>query len=654
MRIIFLKGKSNRGKTETLHKLKKSSGCAEQFSLVSYLQLTWFESHTHNNIGKIKKIKTHKSPLTMKKLTYIFAIFVILVATSCSKDDDNPVSPSNEQQTENQQPDDNSVTPEPIVDDGFVSAENLADSISKLTAGSYELKVKGELTQEIVNATGDALRKLDSKTSKAATELVLKISIDFSATTGLTKLEGSKSDDGSTYTGLAGCKILISVILPEALTEIGEYAMADCINLQEVVFPTSIAAIGSNAFLGCENANLNIAGKPTPDGYIDASKLAETLSKLGDGEHTIKVSGILTPEMLSVAGDSLRAKNIENYYTPNPNLLINLDLSETQGLTKIADGTFSHCALSTIILPESVTSIGEPEKHIGSVGMSPFGGSNLTSITIPKSVKEIGHHAFSGTKLTSIYIPSTVTKLYAQGKGIHIESDSYIYDNNILYNKDKTILIDGTRASGDITIPEGVIEIFPYAFYQDYDLKSITLPSTLTSIGHWAFEHCGLGSITLPESIKNIGATAFCNNYELTSVIIDGVPSIDRGAFLGCGITSFNIPEGVTLIPGLMFFNCKYLNSVIIPESVTTIGECAFVDCRSLTSVTIPQNVTSISRSIFNDCTSLTNVTFECSTPPSLVDWIGYDGTIYVPASAVEAYKTADVWKEHAEQIVGY
>ena len=79
------------------------------------------------------------------------------------------------------------------------------------------------------------------------------------------------------------------------------------------------------------------------------------------------------------------------------------------------------------------------------------------------------------------------------------------------------------------------------------------------------------------------------------------------------------------------------------------------MSCKSLTSITIPKTVTSIDRYIFDDCTSLTSLTVKANTPPTLEKGIGYSGTIYVPSSAVNAYKTADIWKNYyANYIVGY
>ncbi len=97
----------------------------------------------------------------------------------------------------------------------------------------------------------------------------------------------------------------------------------------------------------------------------------------------------------------------------------------------------------------------------------------------------------------------------------------------------------------------------------------------VTSIGYdYAFLNCSaLISVTIPSSVTSIGSRAFFNCNSLTSV---------------------TIPSSVTSIGDLVFLNCSSLTSVTIPEGLTSIGQGAFVNCSALTSVTIPSSVTSI------------------------------------------------------------
>lgn len=120
------------------------------------------------------------------------------------------------------------------------------------------------------------------------------------------------------------------------------------------------------------------------------------------------------------------------------------------------------------------------------------------------------------------------------------------------------------------------------------------------------------------------------------------------------------IPDYVTSIGTVVqgsdgsFYGCYYLTFVTIPNSVTSIGFAAFSECSSLTSVTIPDGVTSIGNNAFYGCRGLTSITCNAINPPILGNY-AFDDTndcpIYVPASAVDAYKAAEGWSTYASRI---
>ncbi len=184
-----------------------------------------------------------------------------------------------------------------------------------------------------------------------------------------------------------------------------------------------------------------------------------------------------------------------------------------------------------------------------------------------------------------------------------------------------TVLDDGTveineytGSDTEVTIPstidgKSVTSIGDEAFYDCYDITSITIPDSVTSIGNYAFEDCSsLTSITIPDSVTSIGNYAFEGCSSLTSITIpDSVTSIGDWAFSGCtSLTSITIPDSVTSIGNYVFEGCSSLTSITIPNSVTTIGEGTFETCTNLTSITIPKSVTSIGDYAFSDCNKLT------------------------------------------------
>jgi hypothetical protein len=133
-----------------------------------------------------------------------------------------------------------------------------------------------------------------------------------------------------------------------------------------------------------------------------------------------------------------------------------------------------------------------------------FSGSNLTGISIPRSVKSIGAYAFYGNQLTSVTIPNSVTSIGERA------------------------FAQNQRTS--VTIPNSVTSIGERAFERN-QLTSVDIPNSVTSIGDWAFAQNQLTSVTIPNSVTSIGERAFYMN-QLTSVTIpNSVTTIGEEAF---------------------------------------------------------------------------------------------------------------------------
>ena len=293
------------------------------------------------------------------------------------------------------------------------------------------------------------------------------------------------------------------------------------------------------------------------------------------------------------------------------------------------------------------------EDGVKNIGKYAFEGcSGLRSITIPNSVTNIEQYAFYNCySLTSITIPNLVTLINDKTFYGCFGLASITIPNSVKYIGDYAF--NGCYNLTSISLPKSVWYIGESAFSSCSGLTSITIPNSVTTIGKKAFSSCsGLSSITIPNSVKSIGAWAFDACSNLTSVTIpNSVTSIGAGAFNACSnLTSVTIPNSVTRIENYAFFDCKSLYSVTIPESVTTIGEGAFAFCSKLTSIIIPQSVTNIGPKAFQYINNMTSLTCEAIVPPTCNTEcfanINKSIPVYVPASSVNAYKTASQWKD--------
>ena len=188
--------------------------------------------------------------------------------------------------------------------------------------------------------------------------------------------------------------------------------------------------------------------------------------------------------------------------------------SVKEGTQIICDNAFSDCcSLSSIVIPDSVTSIGN--------GVY-YDCCSLEYIYIPKSVICLKGNPFYGWN----------------GK-LECFSLNFMYECDILFNKDKSRIISfRNQKQTSYVISNSVTSIGDHAFYGCSSLAEVIIPNSVTSIGNYVFSKCSsLSSIVIPDSVNSIGEGAFLNCSSLSSIVIpDSVNNIRRGAFYKCNL----------------------------------------------------------------------------------------------------------------------
>lgn len=199
------------------------------------------------------------------------------------------------------------------------------------------------------------------------------------------------------------------------------------------------------------------------------------------------------------------------------------------------------------------------------------------------------------------------------------------------------VITPGNRIYGDLIIP---------ALAKDGETCY-----SVTGIGNYGFSKGMFPSLRLPESLMEIGEFAFFNCSCPQSLILpESLVKIRKGAFAACySLTAVTFPVSLIDIEEYSFSYCPALISVKLPESTARIGKSAFTGCYNLSSVTLPSSLTGIGEYAFNIVVNLSSVYYETDIPidssPDVFSESTYEhATLFVPLKSVERCRQIHPW----------
>ncbi len=246
--------------------------------------------------------------------------------------------------------------------------------------------------------------------------------------------------------------------------------------------------------------------------------------------------------------------------------------------TAIGDNVFQNTGFETLTIPATITKIN---------------GSSFKECVSLKSVKFEG--GLNSTGNGSIFYGCTALETVDLGSATSLGNSTF----------------RGCTSLTSITIPSTVTSIGSNVFYDCTSLETVVAPS-VKSIGDNAFKNCkALTNITTTSVLTSIGQETFryCEKLE-GSFDFSSIKTLKSHAFGGCTVLKLgnvNLAE-LTSLGGGAFSGCLDLTSIVIPEGITAVG--GFKGCTNLKSIKLPSTIVSLSGNAFEECTSLTNVEF--------------------------------------------
>lgn len=406
---------------------------------------------------------------------------------------------------------------------------------------------------------------------------------------------------------------ITKVVIEGGVKHVGDNAFYGYSNLQAVTFAEGVKSIGSGAFYGCEGIK---------------ELLFPSSMKIISGQHNTNEDVKPQVSTFGMGGTGTAYMGSEAFRGCAGLTSVTIP----RGVIGVGSGTFENCRNLKFVYwnvadyPSYGFSMANVNgfRDYGTQGGSPFSGCRLKEVVFGSEVDSIPGGL--------LYGQSELSAIKFSGKTEYVDKDAFKetvwFDNlpnGLVYIDKAAYAFKGLMSTPTaISIAEGTKSITEGLFANQTYLTKVTVPSTLTYMGHKVFEGCrSLGEVEWNAEDCKLGqayGAPFSATALYTITFGEKVRKIPDGLCSGCQyITEVEMPASVVEVGESAFYNCSGLEAVRFSENMTSIEAQAFQDCAKLSELILPNSLREIGGYAFSGCTGL-----ETLSIPESVDSIGW------------------------------